>query len=307
MEYVLIDGVDVGGSRVGFGCAAIGGHDYGPVDDATSVRAINVAIDSGINFFDTADVYGLGRSEELLGRTLTTRRAEVVIATKGGVAWNESGVIRRTLAPWHIRQAIDNSLRRLRVDYIDLYQLHWPDPEVSIADAVGEVERARQAGKVRAIGVCNFSHKMVIEARASAAITTLQAPISLLERQWSETISACAADLGVGALCYNVLAQGMLSGKYDASSRFVGTDLRARSELFSGERLRSGLVIVERLRSVAKRLGATPGQVATRWVLDQPGVRVALTGIKNETQARENSAATAVVLSPEDKHFLQEG
>src|SRR5260221_8714601 len=206
MEYALVDGVDLRGSRVGFGCAAIGGYDYGPVDDATSARAISAAIDNGINFFDTADVYGLGRSEEFLGRMLGTRRADVVIATKGGVAWTESGVTRRTLAPEYLRQAIDNSLVRLRVDYIDLYQLHWPDSEIPLAEAVGEVERARQAGKVRAIGVFNFSHEEVAEARAAAALATLQLPLSLLERQWSETIRTCAPDFAVGALCYNVLA-----------------------------------------------------------------------------------------------------
>ncbi len=306
MDYCTLAGRLPGVSRIGFGCAPLGGYDYGPVDDSTSVRAIHAALDAGITLFDTADVYGLGRAERVLGEALSGRRHQAVIATKGGVAFTPDGRTKRTLAPAHLARAIDDSLARLRTDVIDLYQLHWPDGVTPVADAVAIIARAVEAGKVRAIGVCNFLLKDLEAAQAVAPIVSLQVPRSLLEPNWTEAIESGFARWGTGGMCYNVLAQGLFTGKYDAASRFLGTDLRARSALFTEERLAQGLEILERLRVVAARHGVSPARVAVRWLLEQPGVSVALCGIKTESQARDNAGAVELRLSRDDLDYLSE-
>ena len=295
-----------GVSRIGFGCAPLGGYDYGPVDDATSERAIAAALDAGITLFDTADVYGLGRSESVLGRALRGRRSQAIVATKGGVAFSPDGQTRRTLAPAYLASAIDASLARLEIERIDLYQLHWPDGVTPIADAVGAVARAVELGKVRCIGVCNFSLEQLAEAQAVAPVISLQVPRSLLEAQWSSAIEVAHERWGTGALCYNALAQGYFSGKYSASSRFSGSDLRVRSTLFSDEHQALRQVILERLRAVADRRGVGPAHVALRWLLGQPGVAVALCGIKTEAQARANASAAELQLTTDDWNCLSE-
>ena len=291
-------------SRIGFGCAAIGGYDYGPTNTTESVAAIVAALEAGITLFDTADVYGLGHSEELLASALHTHRTDTVIATKGGVAWDSAGRTRRDLSPNYLRHAIDSSLRRLRRDRIDLYQLHWPDSRVPIADSIGELVRARDAGKLQSIGLCNFPKHLLHEAAQIAPITAIQVPRSLLEAQWQPTIDWCTTLFGSSVLCYNVLAQGLFSGKYNADSAFTGTDLRGRSALFRGEPLHRGLAIVERLRQIAAKHSVSPSQVAISAVLAQPGVTVALAGIKSPAQAAENAAAADLLLDPEDLHLI---
>lgn len=306
MEHCRLGSAQFLVSRIGFGCAPLGGYDYGPVDDAVSLRSLAEALESGITLFDTADVYGLGRSEYVLGRALRGRRECAVIATKGGVAFTDAGQTRRDITPVYLRTAIDASLQRLGVDWIDLYQLHWPDGRTPVTDAVGEIARAVEAGKVRAIGLCNFSADDVAAARSVHDVVSLQVPRSVLEDDWRTTIERCAADLDVPAICYNALAQGLFTGKYDARSRFQGTDLRARSALFEGERLARGLAILERLHDVARDLDALPAQVALRWLLDQPGVAVALSGIKSPDQARQNAAAASLRLTDAHRRHLME-
>jgi len=306
VEYCALAGVVPGVSRIGFGCAPIGGHDYGPVDDATSTRAIHAALHAGITFFDTADVYGLGRSERVLGAALQGQRQHAILATKGGVAFESDGRTRRTLAPDHLARAIEASLERLGTDYLDLYQLHWPDGVTPIQDAIEVVAKAVDAGKVRAIGLCNFPIEDLVAARKAAPVVSLQVPRSLLEPDWAETLAVASARWDVGGICYNALAQGLFTGKYSATSRFWGTDLRARSALFTDERLASGLVILERLKMVAERHGVSPAHVALRWLLGQAGVAVALCGTKTDAQARDNAAAVALNLEPDDWKCLSE-
>jgi aryl-alcohol dehydrogenase-like predicted oxidoreductase len=293
-------------SRIGFGCAPIGGYDYGPVDDATSRAAIHAALEHGITFFDTADVYGLGRSERVLGEALRGRRHEAVIATKGGVAFDADGRTRRTLDPRHLAQAIDDSLRRLGTDHVDLYQLHWPDGVTPVTEAVGAVVRMVEAGKVRHVGLCNFPLEAVRAAQAVAPIVSLQVPRSLLEPEWAPAITGAWRACGTGTIAYNALAQGLFTGKYDAQSRFAGTDLRARSALFTEQRLAGGLGILARLREVGAAHGTGPAAVALAWLLEQEGVQVALCGIKTPDQARLNADAGRLALDAAELARLAE-
>jgi aryl-alcohol dehydrogenase-like predicted oxidoreductase len=296
MEFVELspDGPRV--SRVGFGCAAIGGHDYGAVDDESSLRAVQAAIDHGVTLFDAADVYGFGHSEEILGRALrSSRPSEVVVATKVGVRWDQSGRTSRDLSPAWIRQAARDSLRRLGVDRIDLYQLHWPDPSTPIEETMGAMLQLRTEGLIEHIGCCNFDESLVKSASRVAPIVSNQLPYSVADRSKEPTIRAAAA-IGVPLLAYNVLAHGLLSGKFGDTVSFQGTDLRRRSPLFTSDELARHRGLVDVLRAVATRHGRTPAQVAIRWVLQRAGVAVALVGAKRAEQVGENAGGSEWVL-----------
>lgn len=307
MEYRLLSPAALRVSRVGFGCAAIGGYDYGKTDDAVSIRAVRTALRLGVNFFDTADVYGLGHSEWILSKALANDRSNVIVATKGGVAWTPGGQTRKTLDPKYLARAIEASLRRLRIDCIPLYQLHWPDGLTPVTEAIGALLQAREQGKIEAIGLCNFPLDDVRAAQGLTHIVTLQLPASALQTEFLETLRFSWDTWKIGGLCYNVLAQGLFTGKYSGPLSFDGTDLRARSSLFSGTKLDDGLRILRRLSEVAKRVGASPSQVAIRWVLNQNGVSVALTGIKREQQIVENAGAVDVHIGSDDLNYIAEG
>ena len=283
----------------------MGGHDYGSVDDAASRRAIGAAIDRGITFFDTADVYGFGRAERVLGGALEGRRDRVVIATKGGVRWYPDGRTERTIDPSYLMQALHESLQRLRTDVIDLYQLHWPVPGVSVEPALEALGRAREEGKVRAIGLCNFD---AASARAAAhvyPVATEQVGFNVGDRQHEDRLRSATAD-GRLTLVYNVLAQGLFAGRHRATEQFGGTDLRARYGYFQPSQRARLLPLLERIHCVADRVARTPLQVAIRWALEHPDVGAVVTGIKYPWQVEENAGALGWRLSPEDLRFLTE-
>lgn len=296
MEFVELSPGGPRVSRIGFGCAAIGGHDYGTVDDESSVRAVQAAIESGVTLFDAADVYGFGHAEEILGRALrTSRSGDVVVATKVGVRWDRSSRTRRDLSPAWIHQAVRDSLKRLGVERIDLYQLHWPDPATPIEETMGAMLELRTEGLIRHIGCCNFDESLVKSAARIAPIVSNQLPYSVADRSREQTIRAAAAD-GVPLLAYNVLAHGLLSGKFGDGASFQGTDLRRRSPLFATDELARHSVLVDALRALAKKHGRTPAQVAIRWVLQREGVAVALVGAKRAEQVRENAGGAGWLL-----------
>ena len=306
MEYALLGSTDIRVSRIGFGCAAIGGHDYGPVDDKTSIAAVHRALDLGINFFDVADVYGFGHAEEVLGRALQGRREQAVVATKVGVRWDESGKTRRDLSPTWLARAIDGSLRRLKLDSIDLYQIHWPDHATPIPDALAVLEEFRASGKIRHIGCCNFNQTELDQALAVAAVKSFQIPLNLLDQSRLGLVQH-AAGHGLGVQCYDVLARGLLTGKYDGATRFAGSDTRSRSDYFKGDRFTSGLQLVGRLKSIGDAHGCTVAQVAVRWAIGQSGVTVALTGIKTPSQADDNAGAAQCPLTADEARYLATG
>ena len=289
MEYVGIGGLSA--SRIGFGCAPMGGFDYGPVDDAVSIEAVHAALDGGINFFDVADVYGFGRAEEVLGRALAGRRA--VIATKFGLEWG-SGSVRRDASAAYVARAVDASLARLQVEVIDLYQIHWPDPDTPLYETAGALVRLREAGKIREIGCCNFSLAQLQELHALVPVAAYQAPLNLLCRGIEEDVLPWCDANGVSVLAHSVLARAVLAGRRDAN--FEENDTRPRSRYFVPSAEKE--LVIETMGSVAAMTGRSLANIASRWVLDR-GAAVALIGMKTPEQVREHLRAADWALDAE--------
>ncbi|HEY6212699.1 MAG TPA: aldo/keto reductase, partial [Vicinamibacterales bacterium] len=284
--------------------AAIGGYDYGRVDDEQSIAAIHRALDAGINFFDVADVYGLGHAERVLAKALGPRRNQVVIATKGGVAFDDSGNTRLDISPRHLRSAVEASLRRLGVDCIALYQIHKPDGVTPVRDAVGELVRCQEEGKIRHLGCTRFSIADLDDGLSRGRLESNQLAFSLLEQETAATIEYGWREQGMSGITFNSLGQGLLSGKYDRQARFSGTDLRRRSELFTREAVERGLAVVQRLREVGAGHARTPAQTALRWVLEHEAVTCVLAGLKTSAQVDENVGAADWKLDPADMAAL---
>ena len=272
------------------------------------VRAVDKALDKGINVFDTAPIYGLGYSEELLGRVLGSRRKDVVIATKAGLVWEKDGAFNKRVdnSPARIEKEIDASLRRLKTDYIDIYQIHWPDPSTPIEDTLFAMENLKKAGKIRCIGCCNFSLYLLKESLKYGAIRTIQIPFNLIDRSVERDLMPFCRQNGIGVLAYSPMARGLLAGRYDRSTRFEIDDHRSRNgdAYFHGEAFLRNLKVLEKVKSVAKRMNRTPGQIALRWVLENPCVTTAIFGAKNSAQVEENVEALDFVLPREDIEFL---
>lgn len=286
-------------STLGFGAWAIGGTDWGPVDDEESSEAIVTALGEGITLFDTADFYGFGHSETVVGRTLATHRKEVVIATKGGLRWDGAGDnVRRDASPHWLKAACEASLRRLHTDYIDLYQLHWPDPNVPVAESVGTLQRLREEGKIRHVGVCNLSVAELQSALSTGPITSLQPQYNLLERGAEKELLPFCQDHGLGVLTYSPLAMGLLTGKYVQEQVFSEGDVRGWFPAFRGETFRKHLHTVDQLRPIASGQGKSLAQLAIQWVLSHPAVTSALVGARNPDQVRENARGAGWSITP---------
>ena len=311
MKYFHINGIDVGLSPLGLGCWQLGGHGWGKVSRAEMVRAVHKAIDSGITLFDTAPIYGLGQSEAILGQTLGGKRKQVVIATKVGLVWKKDKSFTRYYdsSPQSIEREINGSLKRLNTDYIDLYQIHWPDPETPVRDTLEAMEKLVRTGKVRCIGCCNFSLPQLKEAlQYSDTIKTIQLPYNLVDRKVERDLLPFCRDKGIKVLAYSPIARGLLSGKYDEDTEFPEDDHRRRSEdeYFQGEALLKNLEIVKKVGLIAQRLNKTPAQIALRWVLESPYITAVIFGAKSVAQVEENVAASDFTLSEADMRLLSE-
>lgn len=305
MEYNKLGSTDLEISCIGFGCWAIGGHGYGKVDDRESIRAIHKALDLGINFFDTADVYGFGHSEEILSKALGSQRTKVIIATKFGVTWDENGNTLRDCSPKRIIEALEGSLSRLKIDCIPLYQIHWHDGKTPIYETMEAIKKCQEAGKIRYIGCSNLSTELVLEASKIHRIESVQVLYNFVQRDLEKEIKYFEASQ-MGVIAYGVLGRGLFTGKYGLNAKFGDNDTRNRDENFQGENLRKNLQLVDVLRKIGKRYGKSPSQVAIRWVLDNPGITCALTGIKKPEQIIENSGAVGWRLLQEDWKALVE-
>ena len=291
-------------SRIGFGCWAIGGHGYGKVDDSESIKAIHETLDLGINFFDTADVYGFGHSEEILCKGLGSKRKDVVIATKFGVNWDAQGNIFRDCSPGHVVEAIEGSLRRLNIDCIPLYQIHWYDDKTQISKTMEILKKCQESGKIRYIGCSNITCELVKEMFKTHRIESIQFRYSVIYKDLETDMLRCIEKMNMGAIAYGVLLRGLLSGKYRINCKFKDNDTRKSDEDFKGEKLRRNFIVIDALKCVAERYNKTPSQVAIRWVLDNPAVTCALSGIKKAEQIVENSGALGWKLNEEDRNFL---
>lgn len=286
MEHVVIPGTELRVGRVALGTWAIGGWMWGGTEEREAIGAINAALDAGITLIDTAPVYGFGRAEEIVGKALAERggRDAVVIATKIGLEWSEGGRITRNSSPARIREEIEASLRRLRTEYIDLYQVHWPDVKVPFETTAAELERLREEGKVQALGVSNFTPRQMDLFRKAAPLASCQPPYNLFERGAEATVLPYCAQAGVVVLGYGALCRGLLSGAVTADRVFGGDDLRRFDPKFKQPRLGHYLKAVERLEGYARdRYGVGVLALAVRWVLDR-GVDVALWGARRPSQ-----------------------
>lgn len=306
MKYTHLEGLDIKLSCLGLGGWQLGGHGWGKVSETAMVNAVRKAMDSGITFFDTAPIYGLGHSEELLGKVLGTERKNVILATKVGFTWKKNDVFERYIdnSPGNINKEIDMSLKRLGTDYIDVYQIHWPDPNTPIEDTLFALKKLKQSGKIRCIGCCNFSLELLKEAVKYGEIRTIQIPYNLIDREFESDLLPFCRESNIGVLAYSPIAKGLLTGKYDRNTRFEPDDHRSRVQYFHGEAFLKNLEIVERVKVIAKRLNKTPAQIALHWVLENTYITTAIFGAKNSVQVEENTAASDFTLSQEDIEFL---
>jgi len=304
MEYKQLGLSDLQISRIGFGCWAIGGHGYGKVDDRESVKAIQRALDLGINFFDTADVYGFGHSEEILSKALGKIRKEVVIATKFGVHWDSTGRTYKDCNPKRINEALEGSLRRLKIDCVPLYQIHWYDGITPTEEIMETLIECQKAGKIRYIGCSNFSIRLIRKACKINRVESNQVLYNVLDRDTEKDIIKCAKELKIGILVYSVLSRGLFSGKYKEDSQFDFNDTRNKDNSFRGKRLKKNLRAYDKLKEVAIDYNKTPIQVAIRWILDNPHVTSAIVGIKKIKQLEENVGAIGWELRPNDREIL---
>lgn len=285
MEYIDIPGTSIRASRIALGTWAIGGWMWGGTDESDAIKTIREALDRGINLIDTAPVYGFGRSEEIVGKALADgRRRNAIIATKVGLDWRNGQPFRNARKARIIEEA-ESSLRRLRTDVIDLYQVHWPDPLTPIAETAEAVSTLHRGGKIRAVGVSNFSPAQMDEFRKVAPLHTAQPPYNLFERAIEQDVLPYCREKKIALLAYGSLCRGLLSGSMSASSHFTGDDLRKSDPKFRPPRFQQYLDAVGRLDQFAqKRFNRRVIHLAARWVLDRGELNIALWGARRAEQ-----------------------
>ena len=298
-------------TALGVGAWAMGGSGWkfawGSQDDADSSAAIRAALDAGINWIDTAAVYGLGHSEEVVGQTLKELSQKPYIFTKCERRWDENDNIFPSLKADSIRKECENSLRRLQVERIDLYQIHWPDPDADIEEGWTEMARLQEEGKVRWIGVSNFNVAQMKRAQAIAPITSLQPPYSLLARQAEPEILPYARENNIGVIVYSPMRAGLLTGKMtkERAQNLPQDDWRSRDKDFQEPQLSRNLKLVEILREIGERHGRTPGEVALAWTLHNPAVTAAIVGLRRADQAHGVVGALEFRLSSDEASQIE--
>jgi len=303
---------DLNITSIGVGAWAIGGGDWqfgwGEQDDQDSAGAIHAALDAGINWIDTAAAYGLGHSEEVVGRALKERIDKPYIFTKATRRWSEDGKLYSSLKASSIREECENSLKRLQVDVIDLYQIHWPNPDEDIEEGWTEMARLREEGKVRWIGVSNFSVSQMKRAQEIAPITSLQPPYSLLRRDVEHDILPYALEQNIGVIVYSPMQAGLLSGKMtkERVAGFGNDDWRRNSEYFKEPNLSRNLEIADLLRKIGERHGRTAGEVAIAWTLSNPAVTAAIVGVRRPDQVVGVIGAGEFRLSLDEAQVIKE-
>lgn len=289
-------------SRVGLGTWAIGGWQWGGTDERQAIDTILSALDRGINFIDTAPVYGFGRSEEIVGKALDEygNREDVVLATKVGLDWDDDESVVRCSTPERVREEIADSLERLGTDYVDLYQVHWPDPLVPVDETASALRELRNEGLIRAIGVSNFEPSQMDTFRRAAPLATCQPPYNLFERHIEEGVLPYCQQEGIGLVTYGALCRGLLSGKMTSDRTFAEDDIRQIDPKFQAPRFEDYLEAVDRLDQFAQdAYGRRVIHLAVRWILDQ-GVDVALWGAREPEQLEPVEGIADWSLSEED-------
>lgn len=299
MQYTTLKKTDMKISTVGIGTNKVGGHNYyKDLSEEEGKDFIKEAVRLGVNFIDTADVYGLGRSEELNGDVLKTlNRDELIVATKGGVQWDDKGNSEINNSPDYLRSAFEASLKRLQLDYVDLYYLHFPDNKTPLSESLGVLSRLKEEGKIRAIGVSNLSIDQLKEADQITEITALQSGYNMFDRKVEKEILPYCAEHNISFIPYFPLASGLLGGKYKSGDPVP--------ERFEEADFRSKVAKTEKLKAIAERKDITLPVLALSWLLAQDGVEAVIPGGRRPEQVRGIIQASDVVLSQEELSAIE--
>lgn len=306
-------------SVVGFGCWGISGSDvWNNTEDGASIKTVQKAVDLGVNFFDVAPIYGMGHAEEILGQALKGRRESVLIASKCGLVWDDQKNVTVNLTATSIHQEIDESLRRLQTDYLDLYQIHWPDPNTPIEETMSALEEIKKLGKIRHIGVSNFSLDLTRQAMAVGTVASHQGLYNMLERNpesyhnipldyrvADEVLPFCREN-GMAFLPYSPLFQGLLTGTFKSEGNFDEHDVRAANPKLVDATFEVYFEIVEKLNNLAQEIGKPLSQIAINWLVNQPEVTSVICGAQNPQQIEENVSSVNWELTDEMLNQLDE-
>ena len=265
-------------SVIGFGSWATGG-DWGGQDDQLSADSVRAALDAGVTFFDTAPIYGKGHSEEVIGKALKGDRSKVVLATKCGMVWDENKKVSKNGSYNSILREAEQSLRRLGTDYIDLYQMHWPDQDTPAEETMRAMERLVQEGKVRYVGVSNYSIPLLEESLAVRHVDSLQPPYSILRPAVEKEILPYCLEKGIGVVSYSALTSGLLSGNYTYDTKFSESDWRSRNKAHTVD-LKSNVDRAEKLKVIANQLSITLPQLAVAYILMNPAITSSIVGVR---------------------------
>jgi aryl-alcohol dehydrogenase-like predicted oxidoreductase len=303
MKTVTFGMTDLEVSPIAFGTWQLGGE-WGQFDEQEGIAAIRHARELGINLFDTAQGYGFGASERLLGQALRddldNRRDEVVIATKGGLRLTGDGIVRDSSPAW-LRRGVEESLRALETDHVDIYQVHWPDPKVPFADTAGALQELVEEGKIRHVGVSNFDASQIAEFARTRPVETLQPPYHVFRREIEDELLPYAGEHDIGVLVYGPLAHGLLTGSLNEQTEFAADDWRSGAPFFQGETYHRNVNTARELqRFASEELGGSVSQLAIAWTLAHPAVQVAIVGARSAAHIEEAVEAAQLRLSEAD-------
>lgn len=300
MERVRLGKTELQVSAIAFGTWSFGG-DWGRFDTDEAKATVGRALELGITLFDTAQGYGFGAAERFLGDALwsRSRREDVFVATKGGLRMEGDRLLRDASGRW-LREGVDSSLRDLGTDYIDLYQIHWPDEHTPPEETAGALEELVRAGKIRHVGASNYDVKQIEELARFGRVEALQPPYHVFSREIEDEILPYAMDHDIGVLVYGAMAHGLLTGTMTPETTFAPDDWRESSQDFTGDTFRRNLAVVEMLKEIAKQRGITLPQLAVAWTLAQPAVHVTIVGARRPAHLDESAAAADIVLAADD-------
>lgn len=293
-------------SVIGFGCAAIGGYDYGPVSKKNSLDAINQAWNSGINFFDVSDIYGFGNAEKVLSEGLGVNCKKAIISTKFGLRKNNLGKIVRDCSVKWLDEALHASLKRLNIERIPIYSLHWYDEKTPLDALINSLLKYKSQGKIARFGVSNFSKELYLKFCSLSGENILQLPFSLSDTSFTIALQEAYQAKNSITMAYDVLGRGILTGKYKNLSSFVGTDTRSDHKYFKGENFNQNLKILKKLNDIARNHNVSPAVVAIKWVVDKEFIDVTLVGCKTPEQVLTNVKISDLKLSDYDTKTLSE-